>query len=61
MAEDYYKGSFAGHQDFWEERGKTKSFEKDYSIRVEGIKQIVNEIHTIFVGDLSLTSDVVPE
>lgn len=54
MAEDYYKGSFAGLQDFWEERGKTKSFEKDYSIRVEGIKQIVNEIHAYLRGRLIL-------
>lgn len=53
MAE-YYKGSFAGLKEFWEERGKTKSFEREYCIRLEGIKQIVNEIRTYLRGRLVL-------
>jgi SAM-dependent methyltransferase len=53
MAE-YYKGSFAGLKEFWEERGKTKSFEREYSIRLEGIKQIANEIRTYLRGRLVL-------
>jgi SAM-dependent methyltransferase len=50
MAEYYYKGSFAGLKEFWEERGKTKSFEREYPIRLEGIKQIVNEIRPYLHG-----------
>jgi ubiquinone/menaquinone biosynthesis C-methylase UbiE len=45
MAENY-KGSFVGLKEFWEERGKTGSFERDYSIRLEGIKRIVDEIRS---------------
>lgn len=54
MAKDYYTGSFAGLKEFWEERGKTRSFEKEYSIRLEGIKQIVNNIHIYLQGRLVL-------
>ncbi|MEM3014228.1 MAG: methyltransferase domain-containing protein [Candidatus Bathyarchaeia archaeon] len=54
MTEDYYTGSFAGLKEFWEEKGKTRSFEKEYSIRLEGIKQIVNNIHIYLQGRLVL-------
>jgi SAM-dependent methyltransferase len=54
MAEHYYTGSFASLKEFWEERGKTKSFEREYSIRLEGIKQIINEIRTHLRGRLVL-------
>jgi len=53
MAE-YYKGSFADLKEFWEERGKTKSFEREYSIRLEGIIEIVNEIRAYLRGRLVL-------
>jgi len=44
MAKDYYTGSFASLKEFWEGKGRTKAFEREYSIRLEGIKQIANEI-----------------
>jgi len=46
----YYQGSFARLKEFWEEKGRTKSFEREHSIRLEGIKQIVNEIRTYLGG-----------
>jgi ubiquinone/menaquinone biosynthesis C-methylase UbiE len=46
MTQNYYKGSFLGLKEFWEEMGKTLSFERQYSIRLEGIRQIVDEIRT---------------
>lgn len=49
MAE-YYQGSFAGLKEFWDKKGRTKSFEREYSIRLEGIKQIVSEIRTYLSG-----------
>jgi len=54
MAKDYYTGSFLSLREFWEERGKTKSFEREYSIRLEGIRQIVNEIRRYLRGQLVL-------
>jgi len=54
MTKDYYTGSFAGLKEFWEEKGKTKSFESEYSIRLGGIKQIVNEIGPYLRGRLVL-------
>ena len=53
MAE-YYKGSFVGLKEFWEERGETKSFERDYSFRLDGIKQIVKEVGVYLRGRLVL-------
>jgi ubiquinone/menaquinone biosynthesis C-methylase UbiE len=44
MTQNYYRDSFAGLKEFWEERGKTGSFEREYSIRLEGIQLIVDEI-----------------
>jgi len=54
MAKNYYKGSFSGLKEYWEERGETKSFEREYSIRLKGIKQIVNEIRDYLRGQLVL-------
>jgi len=54
MTNGYYAGNFVGLKEFWEERGKTKSFEKEYSIRLEGIKQIANEICKYLAGRLVL-------
>jgi len=51
---NYYKGSFASLKEFWEKKGETKSFEKDYFIRLEGIQQIVNEVRTYLTGRLIL-------
>jgi len=50
MTKDYYTGSLASLKEFWEEKGETKSFEKEYSIRLEGIKKTVNEIRTYLRG-----------
>jgi SAM-dependent methyltransferase len=50
----YYRGSFAGLKEFWEERGKTGSFEREYPIRLEGIRQIVNDIRAYLRGRLVL-------
>jgi len=54
MGKRYFTGSFASLKEFWEEKGKTKSFEREYSIRLEGIGQIVNEIHKYLLGRLVL-------
>jgi len=54
MVKDYYTGSFISLREFWEGKGKTKSFERGYSIRLEGIKQIVNEIRKYLRGRLVL-------
>jgi len=54
MTKDYYTGSFASLKKFWEEKGKTGAFEREYSIRLEGIKQIVNEIRKYLRGRLIL-------
>jgi len=50
----YYKGSIASLREFWEEKGKTKSFEREYSIRLEGIKQIIKEVRPHLRGQLVL-------
>ena len=44
MDENTYKGSIPDLKEFWEDKGKTKSFEKEYAIRLEGIQRIVAEI-----------------
>jgi len=49
-----YTGSFGSLKEFWEEKGRTKSFERGYSIRLEGVTQIVNEIRTFLDGKLVL-------
>jgi len=54
MAKDYFTDSFVSLREFWEEKGKTKSFEREYSIRLEGIKQIVKEIRAYLGGRLVL-------
>jgi ubiquinone/menaquinone biosynthesis C-methylase UbiE len=54
MTENYYKGSFVGLKEFWEERGKIGSFEREYSIRLEGIRLIVEEISPYLRGRLVL-------
>jgi len=54
MANDYYTGSLLSLREFWEERGKTKSFEREYSLRLEGIKLIVNEIRPYLRGKIVL-------
>jgi ubiquinone/menaquinone biosynthesis C-methylase UbiE len=54
MKADTYTGSLTSLKKYWEEKGRTRSLEKDYSIRLEGIKQIVNEISTYLRGQLVL-------
>jgi ubiquinone/menaquinone biosynthesis C-methylase UbiE len=54
MTQNYFKGSFVGLKEFWEERGKTGSFERDYSIRLEGIRRIVDEVRPYIRGRLVL-------
>jgi len=54
MTEDHYTNSFTSLKEFWEQKGRTKSFERDYSIRLEGIKQIANETRIYLRGRLVL-------
>jgi ubiquinone/menaquinone biosynthesis C-methylase UbiE len=44
MKADYYTDSLSSLKEYWEEKGRTRSLEKEYSIRLDGIKQIVNEV-----------------
>jgi ubiquinone/menaquinone biosynthesis C-methylase UbiE len=44
MAENTYKGSIPDLREFWEEKGKTRSFEEEYGIRLEGIQRIAAQI-----------------
>jgi len=44
-----YKGSIGSLKEFWEERGRTGSFERGYHIRLEGISSIVRRVAR-FVG-----------
>jgi ubiquinone/menaquinone biosynthesis C-methylase UbiE len=44
MAENTYKGAIPDLKEFWEDKGKTKSFEEEYGIRLEGIQRIAAEI-----------------
>ena len=54
MEGDFYTGSFRSLKEFWEDKGKTGSFEKRYSIRLEGISQIVNGVREFLEGKLVL-------
>jgi phosphatidylethanolamine/phosphatidyl-N-methylethanolamine N-methyltransferase len=47
-----YKGSVESLRDFWERR--SESFERDYSIRTEGIIKIVKEIAKLIEGKVVL-------
>ena len=47
-----YKGSVESLRDYWESR--SESFERDYSIRTEGIIKVVNEITELIEGKLVL-------
>ena len=39
-----YKGSLNSLKEFWEDKGRTESFERGYHIRLEGISNIVDKI-----------------
>jgi len=40
---EYYEGSIGSLKEFWEDRGRTGSFERGYHIRLEGISSIVRK------------------
>jgi ubiquinone/menaquinone biosynthesis C-methylase UbiE len=54
MPDDYYAGSYAGLKEFWEQRGGTAAWEREYSIRLEGIRRIVSEVRPYLRGRLVL-------
>lgn len=60
MKKDYYTGSLSSLKEFWEEKGRTKSFESGYAIRLEGIIQIVNKIRRFLDGKLVLDTGCGP-
>ena len=45
-----YKGSLGSLKEFWEDKGRTGSFERGYYIRLEGISRIVEKISE-FIDD----------
>jgi ubiquinone/menaquinone biosynthesis C-methylase UbiE len=47
-------GSFAALKEFWEERGRTRSFERQYWIRLEGIRRILHEVRSFLRDRLVL-------
>jgi SAM-dependent methyltransferase len=54
VPQDYYAGSYLALKEFYEERGRTSAWERRYSIRLEGIKRIVSDIHRYLLGRLVL-------
>jgi len=54
MKEYSYKGSLGSLKEFWEDRGRTGSFERGYHIRLEGVSDIVNKIREFIDGKLVL-------
>lgn len=54
MAENTYKGSIPDLKEFWEDKGKTKSFEEEYAIRLKGIQRIAAEIRPYLQARLIL-------
>jgi ubiquinone/menaquinone biosynthesis C-methylase UbiE len=54
VPQDYYTGSYLGLKEFYEERGRTPSWEGRYSIRLEGIKRIISDIRPYLLGRLVL-------
>ena len=45
-----YRGSIGSLKEFWEERGRTGSFERGYNIRLEGISSIVRRVARFIDG-----------
>jgi hypothetical protein len=41
MAENTYKGAIPDLKEFWEDKGRTKSFEEEYGTSLEGIRRVV--------------------
>jgi len=50
MKESFYKGSIGSLKEFWEDRGRTGSFERGYHIRLEGISSIVRKAAELIDG-----------
>lgn len=50
MKESYYKDSIGSLREFWEDKGRTGSFERGYRIRLEGISSIVGKVAELIDG-----------
>lgn len=50
MKESFYKGSIGSLKEFWEDRGRTGSFERGYHTRLEGISSIVRRVARFIDG-----------
>lgn len=50
----FYKDSIHSLQTFWEEKGKTGSFERGYHIRLDGILQMIEKMTNLLEGKLVL-------
>jgi ubiquinone/menaquinone biosynthesis C-methylase UbiE len=54
MKERFYKASIGSLKEFWEEKGRTGSFERGYHIRYEGITNIIEKLADSLDGKLVL-------
>jgi len=54
MKKSFYKGSMGSLKEFWEDKGRTGSFERGYHIRLKGISNIVNKVREFIDGKLVL-------
>lgn len=54
MRRKFYTGSLGSLKEFWEDKGRTGSFEEDYNIRLEGVSQIVKRVEEVLHGKLVL-------
>ncbi len=44
MEKSFYTGSLASLKEFWEDKGRTGSFERGYHIRLEGVSDIADKV-----------------
>ena len=54
MKESFYTGSMSSLKQFWEDKGRTGSFERGSYMRIEGVSNIVNKITELIDGRLVL-------
>ena len=54
MKKSFYTGSMDSLKEFWEDKGRTGSFERGYYIRLEGVSNIVNKITEFIDGKMVL-------
>ena len=54
MPQNTYAGSYVELKKFYERRGRTAAWEREYSIRLEGIQKVVHEIRPYLQGGLVL-------